>query len=221
MVGGLLRRELKAVARYRSAVLNPLSFLFLAVMLFAIAGPADPSVRANYGGAVLWLIVLLTTMLSLDGLFRRDFDNGVLEQVLLGAAVPFLAVLARLLVQWLSTGVLIAVLSPVLCLLMGLPTELMPLVVVSLLAGTPALSLLGGVGAALTVGFSRGGLLLGLLVLPLFLPVLIFGAGAIDRAVAGFGYAAQLYWLIFISMVALCVSPFATLAALKISVQLR
>jgi heme exporter protein B len=218
---GLFSREWRALVRNRGAVLNPMAFLFLAVMLFAVGSPVSDNETARYGGAMLWLIVLLTNMLSLDSLFRRDFDNGVLEQVLSTAQAPFMVVLIRVLVQWLGTGLLITLLAPLLCLLLGLPSEAIFISMLALLLGTPALSLLGAVGAAMTVGFSRGGILLGLLVLPLFLPVLIFGASAINQTVLHMDATAPLAWLAFISMLALSVGPLAATLGLKISLQLQ
>ena len=216
----LFVREWRVLIRNRAAMINPIVFMFLAVMLFAVGSPLQDNTRALYGGAVLWLIVLLTNMLSLDSLFRRDFDNGTLEQLMVTADVPLLAVLVKIIVQWLGTGFLIVLLSPLLCLFLGLPAGAIAKTALLLLAGTPALSLLGAVGAAMTVGFARGGVLLGLLVLPLFLPVLVFGASAVSSEVAGISANAQLYWLAFISMVALLIGPFATTAGLKISLQL-
>ena len=221
MLGGLFAREWRVLMRNRAAVLNPMAFMFLAVMLFAVGSPLQDNTRAQFGGAVLWLIVLLTNMLSLDSLFRRDYDNGVLEQVLTTAEVPLLVVLVRIFVQWLGTGLLITLLAPLLCLFLGLPNHTIGLTMLVLLVGTPGLSLLGAVGAAMTVGFSRGGILLGLLVLPLFLPILVFGASAINQAVTGVSSSAQVYWLAFISMVALTIGPFATTLGLKISLQLQ
>jgi len=220
-LAGLLAREWRALMRNRAALLNPMAFMFLGVMLFAVGSPVQDNERAQYGGAMLWLIVLLTNMLSLDSLFRRDYDNGVLEQVLSTAQAPFVVVLMRLLVQWIGTGLLITLLSPLLCLLLSLPNEAIPITMLALLLGTPALSLLGAVGAAMTVGFSRGGILLGLLVLPLFLPVLVFGTSAINQAAAHVDASAPLYWLAFISMLALTVGPLAATLGLKISLQLQ
>ena len=220
-LAGVFAREWRTVARNRAAVVNPLAFMFLAVMLFALGSPREDDARALSGGAVLWLIVLLTNMLSLDSLFRRDYDNGVLEQIMCGAPAPFLVVLVRITVQWLSTGVLLAMLSPLLCLMLGIPSNVIGIVMVALLVGTPAVSLLGALGAALTVGFSRGGTILGLLVLPLLLPVLVFGTSAINQAVAGMEYQAPLYWMGFISMLALTIGPLATTAGLRISLQVQ
>jgi len=218
---GLFLREWQVLIRNRSAIFNPMAFMFLAVMLFAVGSPLQDNSRAEYGSAILWLIVLLTNMLSLDSLFRRDFDNGVLEQILVTAEIPFLVVLVRIFVQWLSSGFLIAILAPILCLLLGVPSHAIGTTMLALLVGTPALSLLGAIGAAMTVGFSRGGILLGLLVLPLFLPVLVFGTSAINQVVVGMSSDAQLYWLAFISMVALSIGPFAATLGLKISLQMQ
>jgi heme exporter protein B len=207
--------------RAKAAVVNPLAFLFLAVLLFSLGAPGQSLHRAEFAAGILWALVLLTNMLSLDGLFRRDFENGALEQTLIAADVPFVPVLMRVAVQWLSTGFIMTLLAPVLGGFLGLPVSALPTAMLALALGTPALSLLGAVGAALTVGFSRGGILLGLLVLPLYIPVLIFGSGAINQDIAGMANEAQLYWLIFISMLALTIAPFAVVAGLRISVQLQ
>ena len=220
-LAGVFAREWRTVVRNRAAVVNPLAFMFLAVMLFAVGSPLEDNARALSGGAVLWLIVLLTNMLSLDSMFRRDYDSGVLEQVICGAQAPFLVVLVRIAVQWVSTGVLLALLSPLLCLMLGIPSGAIGIVMVALLVGTPAVSLLGALGAALTVGFSRGGTILGLLVLPLLLPVLVFGTSAINQAIAGMEYQAQLYLMGFISMLSLTIGPLATTAGLRISLQVQ
>ena len=216
---GVLRREVRTYVRNPQQVLNPIAFLLLAVMLFAIAVPQDQ--LALVGAGILWVLVLLTVVLSLDSLFRRDFDSGVLEQTLIQAAVPFAAILGKLFAHWLVTGGLIVVLSPLLGNLLSIPGEGLGILALTLLCGTPALTLLGGVGAALTVGLNRGGVLLALLILPLLLPVLIFGIGALEEHLLGAPTTAQISWMIFITMLAALVGPFATLAGLKISVQLQ
>ncbi len=221
MILRLFFSELRLLARNKAQVLNPLAFLFLGVMLFSVGVPSAVQGNGIYAGAVLWFIVLLTNLLALDGLFRRDYDNGVLEQILCASEVPFMVILMRIFVHWLHTGLLITLLAPLLSLALGIELHALPVVMLALLLGTPALSFIGATGAALTVGFSRGGVLLALLVLPLFLPVLIFGAHVVNDAVAGNGNSAQLYWLAFISMVAFTIGPFATTVGLKISVQLQ
>lgn len=220
-LSALFIREWRVVTRARATVINPLTFLFLAVLLFSLGAPGQSLHRAEFAAGILWVLVLLTNMLSLDGLFRRDYENGSLEQTLLAATAPFIPILLRVLVQWMSTGLIITLLAPILGSFLGLPASALPSTMIALLLGTPALSLLGGIGAALTVGFSRGGILLGLLVLPLYIPILIFGSGAINQYMAGMGNEAQLYWLLFISMLALTIAPFAIVAGLRISVQLQ
>ena len=224
MLRGVIWREWQALLRHPQQIVNPLAFLALAVMLFGVALPrlaavGNPTVLLIYGASTLWVIVLLTSILSLDSLFRRDYDNGTLEQVLLASTPPFLVVLVRIGLQWLYSGLLIALVSPLLGYAVDLPADALDDLALPLLLGTPALSLFGAIGAALTVGFNRGGVILALLVLPLFLPVLIFGVGAVTEH-AGQGEA-QLYWLVFISMLALTIGPLAATAGLKISVQLQ
>ncbi|MEM7002274.1 MAG: heme exporter protein CcmB [Pseudomonadota bacterium] len=216
---GLLWLELKGALARPVEILNPIAFLVLAVMLFAVVLPAAS--LAQFGGSILWVLVLLTTLLALDSLFRKSFDDGTLEQLLVHAQVPFLVVLLRLFVHWLLSGLLLTLLSPLLGLSLQLPPDALWSLFLAMLAGTPALTLLGGMGAALTVGFSRGGVLLALLVLPLFIPVLIFGASAVQESLIGASVSAQLYWLTFVSALALLVGPFATLAGLKISIQMQ
>jgi len=219
-IGALWVREWRVLMRNRSAIYNPIAFMFLAVMLFAVGSPVQDNERGEYGAAVLWLIVLLTNMLSLDSLFRRDYDNGVLEQLMTTAPVPLLAVLVRIAMQWLFSGLLMALLAPLLCVLLGLPVRVIGATMLALLLGTPALSLLGAIGASITVGFARGGVLLSLLVLPLFLPVLVFGVSAVNASL-GQQSAAPFYWLGFLSMLALSLGPFAATAGLKISLQMQ
>ena len=215
----LLLREMQALWRHPLQILNPIAFLFLGVMLFAIALPGES--QHVYGGGVLWVLVLLTTILSLDTLFRRDYDSGVLEQMLISAPSPFALILLKLLAQWAVSGLVMTLLAPILGLLLSVPPEGIGVLTLSLLIGTPALTLLGGVGAGLTVGLNRGGIVLALLVLPLFLPALIFGVGAVQEVLIGARATSQLSWLGVISMVALTVGPFATLAGLRISIQLQ
>jgi len=219
MFARLLAREFKHLAANPTQILNPIAFLFLAVMLFSIAVPVDA--RLSSGIAMLWVVVLLTNMLALDSMFRRELDNGVLEQVLVSANVPFLVVLAKIVAHWMHTGFVCVLLSPLLASILQLPSDAMGVLALSLAVGTPALTFLGAIGAALTVGFSRGGVVLALLVLPLFIPVLIFGTQATQEHLLGSSAGPQLYWLAFISMIAVTIGPFAALAGLRISVQLH
>ena len=214
-----LRRELLLTARSSADALNPLVFLFLGLTLFALSAGVDAERLGALAPGIIWVLVLLANMLSLDSMFRRDFDDGTLEQLLLLAEPPFVPLLAKIFAQWCMSGLAMALLAPVAGLILFLPASELPILVLTLLLGSPALSLLGAVGAALTVGLQRGGVLLGLLVLPLYVPILIFGAGAVLEHMAGVAIRAQIYWLLAITMLALTVAPFAVQAALRISIE--
>ena len=214
-----LLRELRVTARSSSDAMNPLVFLFLGLTLFALSAGVDADRLAALAPGIIWVLVLLANMLSLESMFRRDFDDGTLEQLLLLAEPPFVPVLAKIGAQWCLSGLAMTILAPIAGLILYLPTSALPILMLTLLLGSPALSLLGAVGAALTVGLRRGGVLLGLLILPLYVPILIFGAGAVLEHMAGVGIRAQIYWLLAITMLALTVAPFAVHAALKISTE--
>ena len=219
MFAAQFRREWLCVARARDEILSPLAFLFLGVLLFAMAFGGEAAALAAYAPGIVWVLVLLANLMSLEVLFRRDFEDGTLEQFVLLARPTFVAVLAKVAVQWCVTGLAVTVLAPLAALMLSMPPGAVPALMLCLLLGTPALSLLGAVGAALTVGMRKGGALLALLVLPLYLPVLIFGVSATaDRAAGAAGWA-QIYWLAGFTMLALTLSPFAVAAAVKISLE--
>jgi heme exporter protein B len=165
------------------------------------------------------VLALLSTLLSLDTLFRRDFDDGTLEQLVLNVDPLFVGVLSKVFAHWLVTGLPLAILSPVAALMLFLPASAVPTLVLALLLGTPILSLLGAVGAALTVGLKRGGLLLALITLPLYVPVLILGAGAVAAQINGVDPAAQLTWLAAILALMLTLTPFASALALRVGME--
>ncbi|MYF09645.1 MAG: heme exporter protein CcmB [Gammaproteobacteria bacterium] len=213
------RRDWLSLMRSRDEAINPLVFLFLATTLFAIAFGGDARRLAGLAPAIIWVLVLLANLLSLEALFRRDFEDGTLEQLLLLAEPPFAAVLGKVAVQWCVSGAAMTILAPVAALLLNMPIAALPALMLGLLLGTPALSLIGAVGAALTVGLRSGGVLLALLLLPLYLPVLVFGVSAVLDRMAGVGTTAQFYWLAAISVAALTLAPFAATAALRISVE--
>ena len=213
------RRDWLSVARARDEVFNPLAFLFLGVMLFALAFGGEAEALATIAPGVVWVLVLLANLMSLEILFRRDFEDGSLEQFVLLARPPFVAVLAKVAVQWCVTGLAMTVFAPVAALMLNMPRPEVPVLMLCLVVGTPALSLLGAVGAALTLGLRKGGVLLALLVLPLYLPVLIFGVGASAASVQGLPVTAQIYWLAGFTMLSCTLAPFAVAAALKISVE--
>ena len=216
---GQLRREFIVMFQSPEEVANPLVFLFLGITLFALATGGGPDVLADYAPAIIWVLVLLANLLSLEGMFRRDYEDGTLEQLVLLARPGFVPVLAKVAAHWLFSGLAMTLLVPFAALLLYLPTSALFTLLMTLLAGTPALSLIGAVGAALTVGLRRGGVLLALLVLPLYVPILIFGAGAVLQQMGGMESHAQIYWLGVISVVSLTVTPFAVQAALKIGLE--
>ena len=220
-MNGMLQRELVASVRTRGSVLNPLGFLLLSILLFALADPTTQNEQHNYLSSIFLVLILLTNLLSLDAMFRRDFDNGALEQMLISAHMPFVAVLTRIFVHWLGSGFLLTLFVPILGLLLGLEPQTFLAIMLVLLIGTPALSLLGSIGAALTVGFSRGGTILALLILPLFLPVLILGNASIDAVISGQSYMPPLPWLAVFSSASFTLAPWATWSALKISVEMQ
>lgn len=216
---GQLRRELIAALRNVQEALNPLVFLFLAITLFALGVGAEPAALERFAPGIIWVLVLLANLLALEGLFRRDFDDGTLEQMVLLGQPLFVPVLAKMTAQWCLSGLAMTLLAPLAALLLYLPTEVLGVTLLSLLVGSPALTLFGAVGAALTVGLRGGGVLLALLILPLYIPILIFGAGAISLAMSGVGVSAQIYLLTAISMLSVTVAPFAVQAALRISLE--
>ncbi len=214
----MMRREARVLCRRPAELANPLVFFALVVALFPLAVGPETTVLRTLSPGLVWVAALLAVLLSLDGLFRSDFEDGSLEQWLLSRrALPLLA-LAKVLTHWLFSGLALVALSPLLALMLGLPGECLPVLLVSLLLGTPVLSLLGAVGAALTVGLKRGGVLLALLVLPLYVPVLILGSGALQAALQGLPATGQLWWLASLMALTVTLAPFAIAAGLRISV---
>jgi heme exporter protein B len=213
----LITRDMRLLWRRRGDALQPVLFALLVVVLFALALGRNPPVMAEVAAAVLWLAVLLAGQLSLDTLFRSDAEDGSLEQWLL-APVPLAWLVAvRVGVHWATTALPMIVLAPLLAEMLHLPHDQLPLLLASLLLGTPLLSLIGGVVAALTVGIRRSGILVALLALPLYVPVLVFGAGSVSAASRGQDPVGALLLLGAGLVVALVLAPLATAAAIRIS----
>lgn len=214
----LLAREARLLCRRPAELANPLVFFAIVIALFPLAvGPESEQLR-NLSPGLLWVAALLSVLLSLDGLFRSDFEDGSLEQWVVSPHPLALLVLAKVLAHWVFTGLALVLLSPLFALMLGLPSDCLPALLLSLLLGTPVLSLLGAVGAALTVGLKRGGLLLALLILPLYIPVLILGTGTLQSALQGMPTAGHLLWLASLTALAVTLTPFAIAAGLKISI---
>ena len=214
----LLRRQLVLAVRRPIEIGNPLLFFAMVVALFPLGlGPA-PDQLASFAPGILWIIALLSNLLTSDAVFRSDFEDGSLEQLLLAPQPLFISVLAYIGAHWLITGLLLAAVSPVFALMLNLPGAAVLTLVLSLLLGTGVLSLVGCIGAALTVGLKRGGMLISLLILPLYMPVLIFGSAAVKAAVTGVPAGPYLAILGAMLCLAIALAPFAIAAGLRISV---
>ncbi|HXI75243.1 MAG TPA: heme exporter protein CcmB [Pyrinomonadaceae bacterium] len=219
MFGWLVWRDLILAWRRRADVLATLFFFIIVVSLFPLGiGPERETLRTIAPG-VVWVAALLASMLSLGRIFGNDYQDGTLEQLLLTTQPAYLVVLAKVLAHWIVAELPLVVIAPVLGLQFGLSQNGLAIVVVSLLLGTPVLSVIGSVGAALTLGLRAANVLVALLVLPLYIPVLIFGSGAVQASVTGSSPQAWLLLLGATLIVSLVFAPWATSAALRISVE--
>ena len=215
---GLLRRDLVLALRGHTELALPLLFYVLVVTLVPLAVSPDSATLAGLAPGIIWVGALLATLLSLDRLFRSDFEDGSLDLLLLSPAPLPLLVLAKVLAHWLATGLPLLLVSPLLALLLALPGSALPTLAATLLLGTPVLSLIGAVGVGLTVSVRRGGALLALLVLPLYVPVLIFAANAVASAADGLPVTGQLYMLGAFLALAASLAPVAAAGALRVTV---
>ena len=212
-------RDLRVVLRRRSDAIAALLFFIIVVSLFPLGVGPEPQLLRTMAPGVVWVAALLASMLSLGRLFADDHHDGTLEQMLLATTPLPLLVLAKMAAHWLSSGLLLALISPLLALQFDLSPRATAVLVASLLLGTPLLSLIGGIGAALTIGVRGAAVLLSLLVLPLVVPVLIFGAGAVTATEAGLSSSAYFSLLGAMLALALFLAPLATAAALRIAME--
>jgi len=212
---GLIRREVLLAFRQGGEIGLALGFFVLAVMLFPLGVGPEAEILRRIGAGIIWVAALLAAVLSLDRLFAADYADGGLDLLALSAMPLEGAVVAKCAAHWVTTGLPLAVISPLLGLLVDLDAVSIAVLLLGLLIGTPALSLLGSIAAALTLGARRPGILSSLIVLPLYLPVLIFGAGAVEAGIAGGGARAHLLLLAALSLAALPLAPVATAAALR------
>ena len=214
----VLRRDLRIAFRHRAQLALPLLFFVMVVSLFPLAVSPSLEVLRTMAPGIIWVAALLATLLSLDNMFRSDFDDGTLEQFLLSPYPTSALVLAKIIAHWLVTGLPLIIVAPLLGVLTGLPGQTMGVLIASLALGTPVLSLVGAIGVALTIGLKRGGALLSLLVLPLFVPVLIFGANAVGASQSGLEVTGQLYLLGSLLLLSLSLAPLAAAAALRVTI---
>jgi heme exporter protein B len=215
----LIRRDLALAWRRASEIVAVLIFFVLAIVLFPLGVGPDLAVLSRIAAGTIWVAALLAAMLSLDRLFLPDHDDGNLDLLMASPLSLEAIVLAKCCAHWLVTGLPLIVCAPVRAILMNLPWEGFATLVLAMALGTPTLSLVGAIGAALTVGVRRGGTLVPLLVLPLVIPVLIFGVGAVDGAVAGASVSGQLMILAAALLVALVLAPFAAAAGLRLAAE--
>ena len=214
----IIRRDLVLALRRRSEIANPLLFFVLVITLFPLGIGAQPNLLAASAPGIIWVSALLAAMLSLDSLFRSDFDDGSLEQIVLSPHPTSILILGKILAHWLVTGLPLMMMAPLLAVFLGLPEPSIGILLLTLLLGTPVLSLIGAIGVALTVGLRRGGMILSLLVLPLYVPVLIFASNAVSMAGSGLPVTAQINILIAILLFTLVLAPWPTAAALRMSI---
>lgn len=213
----LLLRDLRLAFRSRHELANPLIFFVLVVTLFPLAvTPSEDLLRVMAPG-VIWVSALLSVLLSLDRLFKQDYEDGSLDQLMLSPNPLVILVLAKVSAHWLLTGLPLVLIAPLLGMIMYVPDEALGALVLSLLLGTPVLSLVGAIGVSLTVAVNRGGVLLSLIILPLYIPVLIFGANAVDVASDGLSIRGQMLFLGAMLALALSLAPLATAVALRIT----
>ncbi len=212
----VLVRDLRLAVRRPGQVLQPLAFFAVVTVLFPLGYTPELDKLRQIAPGVLWVAALLASLLSLEGLFREDAQDGTLEQLVLSGQPLAALAFAKTLAHWLLTGLPLTLMAPVLGIALGVPGSAMPGILSSLALGTVTLSLVGAVGAALTLGVRRGGVLLGLLTLPLTVPTLVFGARATELAIAGEGLSGALYLLGALAVLAVTLAPLAVAAALRI-----
>ncbi len=212
----VLAREVRLASRRPGQLVNPLVFFAVVLVLFPLGLDPGEELLRRLAPAVVWVAALLAMLLSQETLFQADYEDGSLEQMALQPQPLWLLALGKVCAHWLLTGVPLVLISPVAALALFVPGDTVPVMMVSLLLGSGVLSLLGAVGAALTVGLHRGGVLLAILILPLVVPTLLLGTRAIDMAMAGLAPRGPVLWLAALLALMLAVTPFATAAALRV-----
>ncbi len=214
----VIRRDLILAFRRRAEIANPVFFFILVVTLFPLGVGANPKLLQAIAPGIIWVSALLAVMLSLDSLFRSDFDDGSLEQMLLSSHPLTVLVFAKIVAHWLVTGLPLLMVAPLLAIFLGLPEQALGTLLITLVLATPVLSLIGSIGVSLTIGLRRGGMILSLLVLPLYVPVLIFASNAVEMAGNGLAVDPQINILIAIFFMSVVLAPLPAAAAIKMSI---
>ena len=212
------RREILAASRNKSELYNPLIFFVSIIVFIPLGISPDGNVLQSIAPGMVWIIALLSVLLSLDKVFQSDFEDGTLEQMLLSGQSMYWIVIAKCLAHWCFTGLPLTMLSPILALMLSLPADGYLALVLSLLLGTGSLCFIGAVGAALTVSLRRGGLLISLIIIPLYVPVLIFGSSCVRSAVLGDPINGEIAFLAAGLLLSIMLAPFASAGALRINV---
>ncbi|MGA9165084.1 MAG: heme exporter protein CcmB [Thiobacillus sp.] len=215
----VVSRDVLLAMRRRADVATTLFFFVIVASLFPLGVGPEPKLLRTMAPGILWVAALLASMLSLGRLFAEDYADGSLEQLVLAPEPLALVVIGKVVAHWLVSGLPLVLISPVIALQFDLPREAIVTLLQALLLGTPLLSLIGAIGAALTVGVRGGGVLISLLVLPLYVPVLIFGAGAVDASAIGMDAGGHLSILGALLLLGMVLAPWATAAALRISLE--
>ena len=214
-----MTRDLKMALRNPSSFLNPLMFFVISISLFPIAISPEAQTLSSIAPGIIWVITMLSVLLSLNSLFHYDYDSGVLEQMVISHHSLPLILLAKTLAHWMLSGLPIIILSPFLGMALFINTEGIYILVLTLIIATPCLSLIGSIGASLVVGIKNSGMLLSLLILPLFIPILIFATSAVSQSQSNLPIDGQLYFLGFILILSLLITPFLSAVSLKISLE--
>ena len=215
----ILLRDLRLSFRRWNELAMPLLFFIIIASLFPLASSPEISQLRDYGGAVLWISALLSSLLALDGLFRVDAEDGSMEQLILSPTPLGVIVLAKIIAHWIVSGVPLVIVSPLLALSFYLPLEALPVFILAIALATPILSVLAAIGAALTVSLRGGGALIGLLMLPMMVPVLIFGTWATDAAVQGENPIGALLLLASLAILSISLGPLAAAGAVKVAME--
>lgn len=213
----IVRRDLLLAYRHRAELINPLAFFVLVVTLFPLGVGAEVELLKRIAPGVIWVAALLASLLTMDSLFRSDFEDGSLELMVMSPHPLSVLVLGKVTAHWLLSGAPLSLVAPLLAMMFNMEADAIKILLLTLLLGTPVLSLIGAIAVALTVGLRKGGVLLAILVLPLYVPVLIFASNAVDAAMAGFPVSGQLYMMSAMLFLAITLTPWPTAAALKMS----
>ena len=211
-------REWRLLFRNTSTLIQPVCFFLIIALLFPFSLPPENLVLQQVGAGIIWVSLVLATLLSLETMFKPDFQDGALEQWLIHPRSLPLAMLGKVAAHWCATGLVLTLFAPVLSITFRIPTDQIWVLFVGLLLGSPSLTLIGAVGAALTVTLHRGGVLLAIIILPLYIPILIFGAGMVSQYMQGADISGQVYALLAIFVLALTLVPFAIAGALRATI---